>query len=1000
MVRRLPVVADHHLRLLEEPSAPVVVGSEAWYRWLAAEPHQSFAFKNQLGTFTVRRERQRHGWYWYLYRKQEGKLRKAYLGKTEALTVERLTTVAASLVSRGEPQGDADANVRAPRNPADWRAHADPTPIRASAYFGETERSTKHSLPAQPTPLIGRGQEVQTVRQLLTRRHVRLLTLTGVAGVGKTRLALQVAAELLDGFAEGVFFVPLAPLSDPALVLPTIAQILALREVGDRGFLDLLKASLQDKQLLLVLDNFEQVVSAALVIAELLAAAPRLHVLVTSRTSLHLSGEHELVVPPLALPDLRDLPPLDRLTEYGAIRLFVERAQAVQSDFALTEGNAAAVAAICHQLDGLPLAIELAAGRSKLFSPQALLPRLKSRLKLLVGGAQDLPLRQQTLRKTIDWSYDLLEEDEKSLFRRLAVFVGGCTLEAAEAVCNAQGDLEVDVPDAVVRLIDKSLLQQAAATDGEPRVLMLETIREYALERLKASGETEAMRRQHATLFLQLAEESFPKMNSAEQPIWFKRLEADHDNLRAAMQFVVEQEGTEPRREMALRLGVALQWFWFTRGYFSEGKIFLERALRAQEGVASAVVAKALDAAAELAFDNGDLERSEELSKKSLALFQEQGDIVGIASCLFNLGSCARLRCQYATARSQLEEAAVLFQQVGDTWKRGRCLTNLARLFTTRGEYDRSRAVLEESLEIYRTLGVQERIGLVLCLQAEMLFLSGGNLTTAQSLAEQSLPLIREGGNTWLGAHALDLLAQIFLQQGKTARARELCEESLATFKGEESIYRDMPLLSLARVVAREGDLAAAQQLYRKSLALARAMGTNDYIAFCLEGLAAVVAAQGEPRWAARLWGTAEARCEALGTPLPPVYRADYERAVAAARTQLGEKFFAAAWAEGRTLTPEQALTAQGHITLLQPLPAAPAPTSSTKPATTYPDGLTAREVEVLRLVALGLTNPQIAEQLVISPQTVHAHLRSMYSKLGVTTRSAATRLAVEHHLV
>src|SRR5215469_4197256 len=443
-------------------------------------------------------------------------------------------------------------------------------------------------LPTSLTPLVGREQEIAAVCALLWRPEVRLVTLTGTGGVGKTRLALEVAAAMNAAFADGICFVTLAALTDPELVLPTIAQSLGVREQGSRPLLDSLKDHLREQQLLLVLDNFEQVARAAPVVADLLAATPRLHVLVTSRASLHLSGEHEFVVPPLALPDVQNLPPFERLTEYESTRLFTERARAVQSGFALTEENAAAVAAICQQVDGLPLTIELAAGRTKLFSPQALLPRLKSRLKLLVGGARDRPLRQQTLRGTIAWSYSLLEEDEKILFRRLAVFVGGCTLEAAEAVCNAHADLEIDVLDAVTGLVDKSLLGQETQADGEPRLLMLETIREYALERLEASGEAEAVRRQHATFFLQEVMEAEPKIRSAEEARWRKRLEVEQDNLRAALGFTLESQ----EAEMGLQLAGALLPFWRVSSQDREGRSWCELVL-AQPGASARTAARA-----------------------------------------------------------------------------------------------------------------------------------------------------------------------------------------------------------------------------------------------------------------------------------------------------------------------------------------------------------------------------------------------------------------------
>jgi predicted ATPase len=357
-----------------------------------------------------------------------------------------------------------------------------------------------NNLPAQSTPLIGRTREVAALRDLILREDVRLVTLTGPGGIGKTRLAVHVAAELIDHFSSGIFYITLATISEPTLVITAIAQTLDVREATDETLFFSLKAYLRDKRMLLLLDNFEQVLAAAPMLAELLEAAPWLKIIVTSRVTLHLSGEHTFAVPPLEVPNLRQLPVLTLLSEYKAVRLFIERAQAVKADFAVTNESAPAVAEICHRLDGLPLAIELAAARSKLLIPQALLARLSSRLKLLTSGARDRPARQQTLRNTIAWSYDLLEPEEQTLFARLAVFVGGWTLEAAEAVCNANEDLPIDILDGLQSLLDKSMLQPAEAAGVESGFVMPETLREYALEQLEVSGEAETLRRQHAVL--------------------------------------------------------------------------------------------------------------------------------------------------------------------------------------------------------------------------------------------------------------------------------------------------------------------------------------------------------------------------------------------------------------------------------------------------------------------------------------------------------------------
>ena len=418
----------------------------------------------------------------------------------------------------------------------------------------KTLDSRPHNLPVQFTQLIGREQEVATVQDLLQSEDVRLVTLTGPGGTGKTRLGLQVAAELCDLFTDGVYFVNLAPISDPNIVVPTIAQTLSIREVTSRSLPERLKEELQQKQLLLLLDNFEQVVSAALQVMDLLDACPKLKVLVTSREVLRVRAEREFAVLPLALPDPIHLPALTVLSHYAAVTLFIQRAQAVKPAFQLTPMNARAIAEICVWLDGLPLAIELAAARVKLYPPQALLARLEQGLQILTSGARDVPVRQQSLRNTIAWSYDLLNAEEQQLFRWLSIFVGGCTLEAVEAICRSAGDERTEVLQTVASLIDKSLVQQTGQ-DEEPRLMMLETIREYGLECLAASKELEDTRQAHAQYYLALAAQVEPELSGPQQAEWLERLEREHDNLRAALHWSLEQGEAGHSMETALRLG-------------------------------------------------------------------------------------------------------------------------------------------------------------------------------------------------------------------------------------------------------------------------------------------------------------------------------------------------------------------------------------------------------------------------------------------------------------
>ena len=860
-------------------------------------------------------------------------------------------------------------------------------------------RVRSHNLPAQLTPLIGREQEIQAVCALLRRPGLRLVTLTGTGGVGKTRLSLQVATELLDNFGDGIYVIQLAPVSDPELVVATIAWTLGVKETGERPLFDLLKASLQDKHLLLLLDNFEQVVSAAPQLAELVALCPQLKVLVTSRAVLHIRGEHEFPVSPLALPDLTYLPESEALSQYAAVALFLERARAARPDFKMIPTNARAIAEICIRLDGLPLAIELAGARIKLLPPQALLARLGHRLEVLTSGARDVPARQQTLRNTLAWSYDLLDTQEQQLFQRLSIFVGGCTLAAVEAMYSTLGDVPAYVLDGVASLIDKSLLRQTEQEGEEPRLLMLETIREYGLEALASSGDMESTRRAHAHCYLRLSEHAEAEIGGPQQAAWLDRLEREHDNLRAALQWSLEQAGNEKAvegersMEIALRFGGALRDFWRVHGHISEGRNFLERALAAGEGIEASVQAKAFIVAAYLAFVQSDYDHTETLCKKGLALYRELGDQPGIAHSVYLLGNVAWTRGDTATARALLAEALTLARAVDDEERAAYALFMRGLVESSQGEYARARALFEESLAIQRKLGNKRGVAHALSQLAQVLLVSQIEQVRVPSLLEECLAVSREIGFKEGIAATFWISGQVALGQGDLATARTLAEKSVVLYK--ELGHRHgtaESLAALGKVVAAQGDYAVARALYEESLVVSGELGEKWITAVCLLGLGKVVAAQRQFAWAAQLWGAAEALRDALGVPIPPVERADYERAFSAARVHLGEKAFAAAWAQGQSMTPEQALAARGQK------PALP-PTTRVTPSPTYPAGLTAREAEVLRLVASGLTDLQIAEKLVLSPRTVHAHISSVYSKLGVTSRSAATRYAMEHHL-
>jgi len=569
------------------------------------------------------------------------------------------------------------------------------------------------NLPPQVTSFIGRTKEIAEIGELVGRS--RLVTLTGPGGTGKTRLSLRVADTVKDAFPDGVFFVELAPIMDPGLIPTTIAQAIGLREDPARPVIDSLEDHLGDKRLLLVLDNFEQLVSGASVVGRLLEAASGLTVLTSSREALHLRGEQEYPVPPLGVPDPRSLPSAEAVSEYEAVALFIQRARAVKPDFAVTNDNAPAVAEICARLDGLPLAIELAAARSKLFTPDAILARLGKRLSLLTGGARDSTDRQRTLRGAIDWSHDLLDPTEQTLFRCLSIFVGGSTIESAAAVCDPDGDLRVDMVDGLSSFVDKSLLRTTEAEDGEPRFQMLETIREYGLEKLEGSDEADAIRRRHEDQFLALALEAEPHLMGGHQKDWLDRLDQERDNLRAALWRAAD----DGRIEAALEAGSALWRFWHQRGHLAEGREALQALLDRPEAAApTAARAKGLAGLGSVIYWQGDIPAARPIYAEALAIQRDLGDPAGLAEALYNAGYVAVLLGDPATARVDYAESMNLFEQVGSDKDLIRLREAQVFLMHSEGEYVSARALQRENVEAFRRTGETGRVAIAVTLLA------------------------------------------------------------------------------------------------------------------------------------------------------------------------------------------------------------------------------------------------------------------------------------------
>ncbi len=842
-----------------------------------------------------------------------------------------------------------------------------------------------------------------------------MLTLTGTGGIGKTRLSLQVATELLGDFADGVYFVPLAPIRDPELVMPAIAQTLGIKETGGQAPLSLLKAFLLDKHLLLLLDNFEQILPVAPRLSDLLAVCPHLKILVTSRAPLHVSGEHEFLVPPLAVPSLKQLPTVETLSQYAAVALFLQRARMLMPDFQMTPTDARFIAEICVRLDGLPLAIELAAARSKLLSPQALLSRLEHRLSVLTVGEQDAPLRQQTMRNTLSWSYDLLDKDEQWLFRHLAVFVGGCQFSAVEALCSELDGHATPILDRVTSLVDKNLLQVSTQDGDEPRLMMLETVREYGLECLVTAGELERTQEAHAATYfsfmmqadaalLGVERETWPMWRNREQEQWLDWQEKEYGNLRAALDVLVERN--EP--EIALQFAVGLANLWFFRGYASsEGPRIMERVLSAEgvSGMMSKAKGWALYLAGWLAFYQSDERQALVSLEASERLFRGLGYTRGAAACLTVLGNIEHHRGNNNVGDAKLVESLALYREIGDRVGIAYALLTQGILAFFRGEFARSHALCEESLVLSKEMGHTWLIATNLHYLGWALFLQGAYVG-ARRLSQESVALFKELGHAGFAVEAQIVLANEESALGDEMAAQALLEEALAqgrTMESQDDIAR--ALCGLGRLALRRSDLVHARALYEEAVMILKQEAeipdrVQWVLASCLEGIAEIALAQGQAAWAVRLFARAAAlRTSDTYQNTIGIEQSLYERLRSEAKAQLGEETFSALWLEGRNMTTEQVLAEQGQeVTPPGTLPAAPFRIST--PSTLPPAGLTKREFEVLRLVAKGLTNAQIAESLVISLTTVNSYLSSIYSKLGVSSRLGAMRYVIDRHLL
>jgi predicted ATPase/DNA-binding SARP family transcriptional activator len=793
-----------------------------------------------------------------------------------------------------------------------------PIHIAAPAVEAEPQLSVA-GIPAPSSTLIGRSSELAEVTALLRRADVRLLTLSGPGGAGKTRLAIEAAQAVVGDFADGAAFVSLAPLRDAARVVPAIIETLGLADQGDRPLLVRLQDALRDRELLLVLDNFEHVVTAAPEVAALLAAAPRLTILTTSRALLHITGEHIYPVPPLALPDPINLPPLDVLAQVDSIALFLASVRARLPTFRLTEANARDVAAICARLDGLPLAIELAAARAALLSPRMLLARLNHRLTVLIGGPRDLPERQRTLRATIDWSYHLLDLSEQLLFGRLAVFAGGWDLDAAEAVSEAVGPLASSTLDALHALLDKHLVQRVNSESGEPRFTMLETIREYALERLTERGEAQAVQQAHAQYFLALAEAAAPAVHGPAQIAWFDRLDEEHANLRVALAWLLSDgDGVE-----AICLTGALNWFWFVRGHLTEGRSWLEQALaqakanlQIREALPPSMEARARLGAGLLALFQGDLATARSRLEASATLCRSEdgraAQLILHETLAFLVVTCV-WQSDWDAVNHTIPEYDALVRSLDEPWANAFWAFNTGRAQLHHHQNTlAAQTYLREAQALFQTLGDIRYLAQVL-LDLGTIALDTCDVQSAHQHLIEALAAVRVLKDRGLEANTLNNLGEVARLMGDDVTAAQHYEASLRVYRDQDS-KQEIPriLHNLGYLALHANDMTLARTRFVESLLGFRAIGHRRGMAEPIAGLACVQAhgrIDEGARRAARLWGAAHAIYTAERAPVWPADRAEHERYQALARDTIGSSAFDTAYAEGAMLNVEQAIS-------------------------------------------------------------------------------------------